>query len=228
MRIFTFYDDVPELERFSELKLITLWRERWNAKGLEPFVLNMWHAQKHPMYEDLVAAVKDLPSSNPKNYEFSCFVRWLALAQVGGGYLMDYDVMPNYVQVPGVSVAGRAFQSVVDADLPAKHEHIRVYQTPCCPALAYAPKQYAEWLCQSFIEQPDLGDRPQANRGHYSDQYHLESLVMAKADWVSVRDVVKLWSDIGWKEAPLIHFANAVLGPAKKLPRWRNIPELLP
>lgn len=242
MKIYTYYADCTDLNRFDELKLITLWRERWNAVGLEPFVLNEHHARKHPLFAQLDQAVSNLPTSNPKQYERACYLRWLALATMHGGWMMDYDVMPRYkVQDcydPGdgcdtASLPVYWFYKAVGRpwllrDNVDNLDKIIVYQTPCCPALVHAPWSSAEQLCRSFIEGTELGNSPQDGRGHYSDQYHLESLVKNGDDGIRVQDVVKLWSDVGWEQAPIIHFANAVMGPAKKLPRWRNIPELLP
>ena len=34
------------------------------------------------------------PTINPGEYDLSCYLRWIALAEQGGGFFMDYDLLP--------------------------------------------------------------------------------------------------------------------------------------
>jgi hypothetical protein len=38
-----------------------------------------------------------LPTVNPKKFEVTCFMRHVAMAAIGGGWLTDYDVIPVYM-----------------------------------------------------------------------------------------------------------------------------------
>jgi len=142
LKIFGFHGNVPELNLQDELLLTVLWRERWTAAGWEPIILNEWHAQQHPLFANLYAATSKLPTSNPKAYELFCFLRWAALAQVGGGFMSDFDLLPR----PSFSIG------CLDLDGAGRLSKLHIFQTPCCPAFAYCPADKAEKFCQAMIE----------------------------------------------------------------------------
>lgn len=218
INLYTYYDPVPEIDSADSLRLILLWRERWAAEYFNPIVLNEWRARQHPYFSEYAAAIEKLPSVNPARYETACWYRWLALAEVGGGWMSDYDAMPS------VGFAAW-FALVATQHAPNK---IHIFQTPCCPAFVYSSQETAEKFCRAVVEAGgSLGNRPQGEKPHYSDQYLLEDLHMRREDWIETHDVMKLWSDIGWETAPMLHFANAVLQPKKLLPRWQHIPGIL-
>jgi len=217
MKLYSYYSDVPVIGAFDSLKLIALWRQHWTAAGWEPFVLNEWHARQHPRYAEFHSKLCVLPSVNPKEYEIACYLRWLALAQVGGGWMADYDVFET--KAPG---APPHWHELTGAELGK----IQIFQTPCCPCLVWCSADNAV----QFLEQASTGQygRREINgSAHYSDQYALEDLHMARVPWIEIRDMVKLWSDKGWETAPVVHYANAVCQPQGKTPRWQHIPGLL-
>lgn len=240
MKIYSYYAEVPDLNRFDELKLITVWREAWTAAGWEPFVLSEWYARKHPLYAALDELVSKLPSTNPARYERACYMRWLALAAIGGGWMSDYDCFPapGLLGTPTIDTGNLAKWPNLANVTDFKFWHtltgvdmnkIQVLQTPCCPAVVYCAAENAEKFAHAVIAGSwnGLGNRPQGDKAHYSDQYALEDLVIRKEDWIQPRSIVKLWGDAEWEKAPIVHFANAVMGPGGKLPRWKHIPQLL-
>lgn len=76
----------------EELLLIQTWKKSWWRKGWEPVVLNATHAEQHPEYPSLLPKLSSLPTVNAPFYELQCYLRWLAMATVGGGYMIDYDI----------------------------------------------------------------------------------------------------------------------------------------
>jgi hypothetical protein len=219
MKIYSYYQDVPDLPRGDELRLTIQWRQHWAAAGWEPVVLNEWHAQQHPYYQEYHDAVAKLPSCNPGQYELACWLRWLALGQAGGGWMADYDVFPQ------ASTTSDVWHMLTGAEM----NRVIVFQTPCCPCMVYCNSMNALQLCQLFAT-GKLGNRPQEGKGHFSDQYALEDIVNSgERDIINVevRDVVKHYSDTDWKSAPLVHFPNAVLQPARLTPKWKHVPTLL-
>jgi len=48
-------------------------------------------AQKHPKYAEFIRL---LGKTGASQYDRFCFIRWLAMAQAGGGWMSDYDVFP--------------------------------------------------------------------------------------------------------------------------------------
>ncbi len=56
-----------------------------NQPGWKPQILAERDARGHPQFEKYFNHFKALPSVNPNDYEVSCYIRWLALQQAGGG-----------------------------------------------------------------------------------------------------------------------------------------------
>lgn len=218
MKIYSYMADVPELNAEDELRLEILWRRRWSDIDIEPVVLNEHIARQHPFFAEFNDVVSRLPSNNPAAYERACWLRWLALAVVGGGWMSDFDVMP----AAGVD----CWNTLTFRQKEPPRSKIVVFQTPCCPALVHADERAALAFCEQAAT-GKFGNRPQEDKPHWSDQYALEDLVMAGVDWVEARDIVKLYTDEGWEKAPFVHFANAVMQRKNLLPRYQHIPRLL-
>ena len=70
-----------------------MWKAGWRAAGFDPQIIDEHHARMHPDYEVLKERYVALPTVNPKAYEVACFLRFLAMAMVGGGRMTDYDVL---------------------------------------------------------------------------------------------------------------------------------------
>jgi len=212
MKLFGYYSDVPEHNQVDELRLTVLWRQRWEAAAWDPFILGERDAQQHSLYKQLHEAVSRRPSVNPRAYEVACHERWLALAMAGGGFMADFDVIP----FPGEF--GISIPEMTGADMAKLH----IYQERgACPSFTFAMPDTCEQLAQVFIE-GKIGRRDQGGRPHFSDQYTLEDLLIAKVDWVVSHDLVRCYGQEGWKSASLVHFANAYCKPS----RWQNIPKL--
>lgn len=221
MKIFSYYNDVPGISALDSLKLICAWREHWSAIGFEPFVLSEFHARAHPYFAEFEAAVKKLPSVNGPDYEFACYARWLALAQVGGGFMADYDVFSH--ERDELGGAGRFPWPMTGPQLGKLH----IFQNKnVCPCFVYASPEIALHACKAFAT-TSLGRREIKGGVHVSDQYIFEDLVSTGNDWIETHDLVRLWSDEGWEKFPFVHFANAVAAPAGKTPRWKFVGEIL-
>jgi len=90
--IYTFFQDVNG--GYGDGPLIELWKEYWAAAGWEPKVINLETAMQHPDFEAYNEALKEVPLGDKPDYDRLCFLRWLAMAAVGGGYMADVDVLP--------------------------------------------------------------------------------------------------------------------------------------
>ncbi len=91
--IYTFFQPVAELSSEQQQAKLHLWRGWFWSRGWLPTVLNVSHARALPGAADLEAHFSSLPTVNPPQYELYCYMRWMALAQVGGGVLLDYDIV---------------------------------------------------------------------------------------------------------------------------------------
>ena len=100
MRVYTYHAGSP-----GPGELLDVWRKTWAAHGWEPTVLWQNDAEAHPRYDEIFEAVHKLPTVNSRQYEDACYLRWVALLQVGGGLMVDYDVgnrgfTPDHLHTP--------------------------------------------------------------------------------------------------------------------------------
>ena len=72
-------------------RLVQEWKSYWYEAGWNPVVLSLDDAKKHPEFDRIWKIVS---SQGYNTYEVLCYVRWLAMAAVGGGWMSDYDTFP--------------------------------------------------------------------------------------------------------------------------------------
>lgn len=94
--VFTYLDRPDPIQQ----AMVELWKRSWDARGWSPVVLDCQVAQRHPAFERFDRLVRSYPTVNPEDYEAACFERWLALDQVGGGLMTDYDVLNARLPYP--------------------------------------------------------------------------------------------------------------------------------
>ena len=78
--------------------IVNLFCESWLYHGWTPIILTKDLAKTHPLYDTYMRNVAEYPTVNGKDYELTCFRRWLAFAQTDGGIFSDYDII-NYGQM---------------------------------------------------------------------------------------------------------------------------------
>jgi len=109
--MYTFYDRIEAggagkgkrstgMDDKSDNELLALWKTHWENAGWEPRILSLEDAKKHASYDHYVDRLASLPmdgvsgKGNNRMYNQLCFLRWLAMASVGGGFMSDYDLFP--------------------------------------------------------------------------------------------------------------------------------------
>merc|ERR1712157_517036 len=78
-----------------DLDLLEVWKKTWEDAGWEPVVLTLDDARGHPDYRSFIAAL-EMAEHKLKDYDRMCFLRWLAMANSGGGWMSDYDTFPLF------------------------------------------------------------------------------------------------------------------------------------
>lgn len=94
--VYTYFED----QGIGHEATVDAWKNIWRAAGWKPVVLSEDHARAHPDYEPMKARFSSFPTTNPEGYEVACYLRYLAMAVVGGGFMSDYDVANVNVPPP--------------------------------------------------------------------------------------------------------------------------------
>jgi hypothetical protein len=96
--VYTYYETVSAIEncksrKTSQKNLINICSESWEKYGWTVEVIGEKDAQNHFLYKEYKSIILTFPSVNPFPYDYHCYMRWLAMANIGGGIMIDYDVM---------------------------------------------------------------------------------------------------------------------------------------
>lgn len=201
MNIYTFHDNIGR--DAANLPLVYLWKERWERQGWTPVILDRNDAQKHPDWERMAAAFNALPTVNGRQYEFACYIRWLAMEMVGGGWMSDYDVIPYDLKPRPVT------------------EKITLWNGGACPCMVSGPASEYGRMARIFASwKPTEQDMNFIPGPHCSDQNICDQLTGEFA----VGKLVFQYKDEGWEKAPAVHYAGCVM--ADKKPKFNWIPRL--
>ncbi len=199
MKVFTFYSPVEGKRERDELALIDLWKRSWVAMGWEPVVLGYESLDFDADLDALVGRLKKLPSINKHNLDYWCYLRWIAVAQHGGGFMSDYDVI-NY-----------SFEPREAGELTIYEEDV-----PCLVSGTEAEFQRAvRW----FAAEPIGWHRMLGRRQHTSDMVILRQNL---SEVRQLRECVE-YGESGWEAAPAVHFCNKVMKPTALIPRHEHI-----
>mmetsp|Transcript_14271 Transcript_14271/g.23632 ORF Transcript_14271/g.23632 Transcript_14271/m.23632 type:complete len:427 (-) Transcript_14271:259-1539(-) len=75
----------------ADQKLLQVWKEEWTRYGWDPRIIGLETAQQHPDFAHLDGMLAGLQM---KVYDRYCFLRYLAMNVVSGGWMSDYDTFP--------------------------------------------------------------------------------------------------------------------------------------
>ncbi len=92
--VFTYYQPVSDADDPLLIQVLDIWGYAFYAQGFRPVILNRTYAEKRVNLTEISKKFSRFPTVNPPEYELSCYLRWIALAEQGGGLLMDYDILP--------------------------------------------------------------------------------------------------------------------------------------
>jgi len=137
----------------ADQALLQLWKEAWYAAGWTPKVLTVEEAKLHPDYEVYMEQLDKVPLWGAKRagvnrlYNQMCYIRWLAMAVVGGGWMSDYDVLPL-----------RKFNESIPSELTVYSVSEAGKQaTPCLMSGTHRGwDSYAHEILQNGLEHPDV------------------------------------------------------------------------
>jgi hypothetical protein len=179
----------------EQKKILAIWERSWREAGFEPVILTEAHARKHPRCGELRAAFESKPTISPKGYEMACWLRWLAMSEVGGGFMTDYDVLP-FGPVPGMRE--------VDPDHRENFPIMLCVGVPCAVvgnSIQFDHAIASFEMCKPVTEQ---------GQPHLSDMHAAQKLGFPSLD------ICREYGKPGWKEAKLVHFNHYSCNPRKR------------
>jgi hypothetical protein len=92
--VYTYYENIKDINRsYTQEELINICSKSWKKNGWRLVILNYDVAKSHDFYSSYSEIIKQLPSVNPGTYDYHCYMRWLAMSKIGGGIMIDYDVV---------------------------------------------------------------------------------------------------------------------------------------
>lgn len=93
--VMTFFEARDQTSPNENMALLEAWREAWKSRGWNPVVLSMRDATAHGRFKTIAARIESLPYIGSKQAHLFRFARWIALARMGGGLMVDYDLVPE-------------------------------------------------------------------------------------------------------------------------------------
>jgi hypothetical protein len=188
--VYTYYEPIGMNRDYAEEDLIKICAKSWKQNGWKLIVLNYEKAKEHPFYFTYSEIIKKLPSINPHSYDYHCYMRWLAMSQIGGGLMIDYDVVNTSFKYE-------------DSILLIKNKKLTILQdhVPC--AVYGSSKQYLA-MCQKFCK---LIYNPKCII-EINNQPHTSDMIMIAMGF-SDKNINKIKYVVDYPNmAPLIHCSN--------------------
>jgi len=103
-RVYAFFQNVEGSSiSIDSNEMLRNWKDAWSSMGWEPRILTMEDAKNHPFYSSYEEMLNLVPLDDPiKPIERSRiqYLKYLAMASVGGGWLSEYDTMPLRSPLP--------------------------------------------------------------------------------------------------------------------------------
>ena len=115
----TFYEPTTNDDReHPRRQTLASWEYHWRRAGWHTRVLGLDHAKKSPFYKQLLVRLNRIPLGPNPAYEKTCYLRYLAMAEAGGGWMSDYDTLPmQLLATSGLMDKGRF--TVLQGHVPA-------------------------------------------------------------------------------------------------------------
>ena len=164
--VYTYYEEIAEINndpnrKSTQQELIDLCKMSWERRGWQFYVLSYKDAQSHPLYKEYHQIIDALPSVNPKPYDYHCYMRWLAMTNIGG-LMIDYDVI-------NIDITPERLEAII-AKTESNKLTVLQGHTPC--AVHGSKEQYLE-MCNHFMllkENKDCIEKF-GEKEHTSDMY---------------------------------------------------------
>lgn len=189
MKVYAYYEHHKDFR--NDFDLIGVCADSWTKQGWEFELITRPFIERHPKFKQFNDRVTKLPTVNDRRFEEPAFRRWLALDMLGGGLLIDADVI-NF----GYPVREYP-HSVILAD-----------ELESFPAPIYFTAEHAAKFVDTIIGWPDEGqyDTDDFGNAHTSD---MNILLRVKAFGAERQRVCAVFGlNCNWRTSPLVHFGG--------------------
>lgn len=115
--VFTYQHQMPSSETVKAK--YRLWYDAWKSRGWNPVVLRLRDAAKNPRYAAISAHIEKLPFAMEHSEAVARLVRWIALDSVGGGFMVDPEVLPGSFSPAHLSRTPSLFHTGSITSVPA-------------------------------------------------------------------------------------------------------------
>lgn len=207
--IYTYYNYIPYINNDStgetQKELIELCKLSWKINGWKLIVLNYEDAKKHSFYDEYHNIIKTFPSVNPTMYDYHCYMRWLAMAQVGGGVMIDYDVVNH------------SLSSTTDI---FNQNKLTIYQGHV-PCVVWGTEDHYIDICKKFTEL-DINECLDSNQ---PEQHTSDMLMLSKSTFDQTINKLLYVEDYP-NIAPLIHCSQKFCS-TNQTTKWMAMKEIL-
>lgn len=200
--IHTYFEDIQTKDAKEQRAILEYWQQHWREQGWEPRVLGREEAKQHPLYREYYKEVVSRPTVNAPDYEAACWLRWLAMSVVGGGYLTDYDVLGfGYT---AESPTGLTF-----------------FDPSCVPCFVLGRRVDYEDLI-AYLMAYDWSNDKHHNAKHTSDMYACNALTWNKHLPYLHRNLLVQYRNEGFEKAVLVHFSHSSMPGENRLTKMKE------
>ncbi|MBV5346171.1 MAG: hypothetical protein JZU63_12005, partial [Rhodoferax sp.] len=183
MTVYTYYEhlkEIPGNDGYS--KLLDLFRASWEKHGWTVKCLGIEDATVNKAdYDHYISGIDKAPSLHHDGYRRASYARYLAMLNVGGGLMVDADVM-NYGFTPDMLPLNGCY-TLQDGSGP------------------YGPAYFYGWLCYMLSHwwEARVPPWPIDGKLHWSDMIFLSGAV----PWL---EVCLTYKEGPWETKLLTHF----------------------
>jgi hypothetical protein len=85
-KMHTYYEKAKtDMTDEADIDLLENWKNAWWDAGWEPVIISQWDAMNLPEYNDMIDLIVDPDFIG--QYNMQCYIRYLAMSAVGGGWM---------------------------------------------------------------------------------------------------------------------------------------------
>lgn len=140
-RVYAYFDAAEHGDDRFARDALELWKSSWRQAGWTPQVVSKADAARHPLYDKIVSKFDDPELGDYAHH----FLRWLAVAVKGGGYMSQYFVANVNHEAPSTSKTGKGCSV-----LPNKGR-LTVYEYPFVPSIVSGSSGEFEKAIDYFV-----------------------------------------------------------------------------